>query len=90
MTILRANLQLIAGWLWIDADDQKWLALIVGAALIIRVVWVLVILPTPIRDAAEYDNLAWRLANGQAYVTGDGTPTTLLLFCPSGIQPSYR
>ena len=50
--------------------------MIVGVALVVRVAWVLVTLPIPGWDAAEYDGLAWRLASGEGYVASDGTPTT--------------
>ena len=77
MTLIRAGLWSIANWLWVEEDECKWLALIVGVALAIRVVWVLVFQIPPIlgSDAAAYDRLGWRLAQGQGYVTGDGTPT---------------
>lgn len=77
MTPIRAGLWSIANWLCVEGDDYKWLALIVGVALAIRVMWVLVFQIPPIlgSDAAAYDRLGWRLAQGQGYVTGDGTPT---------------
>ncbi len=40
-----------------------WLALIVGLALVIRVVWVLVSQTTPVNEASVYDRLAWSLAS---------------------------
>ena len=51
MTILRAKLQLITDWLWVEADDDKWLALIVCAALAVRVVWTLAFQTPPVSDA---------------------------------------
>ena len=52
-----------------------WLALIVGLALVIRVVWVLVSQTTPVNEASVYDRLAWSLASDKEYVSKDGTPT---------------
>lgn len=83
MTILRRGLRSVANLLWIERDDYKWLVLIVGVALIIRVVWVILFQTPPGfgSDAAAYDGLGWRLAQGQGYVAGDGTPTA---FWPVG------
>ena len=61
--------------LWIESDNVTWLALIVAAALVIRVVWILSTLPMPNWDAAEYDGLAWRLASGEGYVNDEGRST---------------
>ena len=52
-----------------------WLALIVGLALVVRVVWVLVSQTTPVNEASVYDRLAWSLASDKEYVSKDGTPT---------------
>ena len=65
----------------LDPDDYKWLALVAGVALVIRIAWVLIFQTPPRSDAAAYDELAWRLVQGQGYVTGDGTPTA---FWPVG------
>ena len=73
--------QTFARWLRLDPDDYKRLALIIGVALVIRVVWVLVFQTPPGSDAASYDEMAWRLAQGQWYVSDDGTPTA---FWPVG------
>ena len=81
MTLIRAGLWSIANWLWVEEEEYKWLALIVGVALVIRIVWVLIFQTPPRSDAAAYDELAWRLVQGQGYVTGDGTPTA---FWPVG------
>ena len=77
MSIVRS----IADWLWLEEDDYKWLALIVGVALAIRVVWVVAFQTPPASDAADYDTYGWRLAQGKGYVTSDGTPSA---FWPVG------
>ena len=74
-TIYRPKLELIGNWLRVEEGDHKWLALILGTALAVRIAWTLVFQAPPSNDAAEYDGLAWRLASGQGYVTADGTPT---------------
>ena len=56
-------------------SDVKWLALITALALVVRIAWILVTYPTPDWDAAVYDGLAWRLAQGDGYVDGQGNPT---------------
>ena len=81
MALLSMTLRMIGDWLWADESDYKWLALIVSVALAIRFAWVLLFQTPPTSDAAEYDSLAWRLANGEGYVTSDGTPTA---FWPVG------
>ena len=58
-----------------------WLALIVVGALAVRAAWVVVFQTPPFEDAEAYDELGWRLARGQGYVTADGTPTA---FWPVG------
>ncbi len=78
MTFLRSGLKAIADWLWVEEEDYKWLALIVGVALAIRVVWVLVFQTPPGSDAATYDGLGWRLAQGKGYVNADGNSTAFL------------
>ena len=47
----------LAAWLRADRHDIKWLALIVFAALVVRLVWVFATLPTPNWDADHYDGL---------------------------------
>ena len=71
----------VANWLWVEDDDWKWLALIAGVALAIRVAWVVLFQTPPASDAADYDAYGWRLAQGKGYVTSDGTPTA---FWPVG------
>ena len=68
-------LRTAGSWLRVEGDDWKWLSLVVGVALVVRVAWVLATVPMPDWDAAEYDGLAWRLASGEGYVAPDGTPT---------------
>ena len=80
-TPIRAGLGYVAKWLWMEEEDYKWLALIVGVALAIRVAWVLIFQTTPSWDGPEYDAHGWRLAQGQGYVLADGTPTA---FWPVG------
>ena len=75
MRVVQAGWERVEDWLWVEGDDGRWLALIVGAALVVRVAWILATLPMPYWDAAEYDGLAWRLANGEGYVAPDGSPT---------------
>ena len=75
MTLFRTIPQILASWLRLESDDYKCLALIVGVALVIRIAWVLTTNPMPGWDAADYDGLARRLANGEGYVNSDGTPT---------------
>ena len=77
MSIVRS----IADWLWLEEDDYKWLALIVGVALAIRVVWVVAFQTPPVSDAESYDELGWRLAQGKGYVNSEGIPTA---FWPVG------
>ena len=67
--------------LLVERKDRTRLALIVAFALVVRCVWVLVFQTPPESDAAAYDGLAWRLANGEGYVTDEGTPTA---FWPVG------
>ncbi len=81
MTFLRAGLKSVANWLWLEEEDYRWLTLIVGVALAIRVVWVLVFQTAPVYDPKNYDILAWRLASGQGYVNADGESTA---FWPVG------
>ncbi len=78
---IRSIPQTFAGWLRLEDADYKWLALIVSVGLVIRVVWILMFQATPGDDALAYDNLAWRLANGQGYVDADGYSTA---FWPVG------
>ena len=65
------SLQRLAG----NGKDVRWLALIVGLALVIRCTWVLMFQTPPESDPAQYDGLAWRLANGEGFSKADGTPT---------------
>ena len=58
-----------------ETNALLWLALILGLALIIRVVWVLVSQTTPVSEASVYDRLAWSLASNREYVAEDGSPT---------------
>lgn len=58
-----------------DGDDFKRLTLILGVALVVRAAWVLAFQPSPESDPAEYDRLAWGLAQGHGYVNEDGAPT---------------
>ena len=81
MTILHEGLRSVAALIRIEEADCRWLALIVGGALAIRVVWVIVFQTPPGSDAAAYDELGWRLAQGKGYVMADGTPTA---FWPVG------
>ena len=81
MTHLRRGVDWLCGRLLVAREDRVRLALIVGIALVIRVAWVLLFQTSPMSDAAEYDGLAWRLANGEGYVKHDGTPTA---FWPVG------
>lgn len=78
---VRAASQTLCAWLRLEGDDGKRLALIVAVALVVRVTWVLVFQTPPASDAAAYDGLALRLAQGEGYVTADGTPTA---FWPIG------
>ena len=75
MILLRAGLRSVANWLWADEKDYGMLALIIGVALAIRVVWVVVFQTPPESDPVDYDRLAWQLAQGKGYVRDDGTPT---------------
>ncbi len=78
---LRAALRIPCAWLRVNANDHKWLALITTVALAVRVAWVLIFQTPPASDAAAYDGLALRLAQGEGYVTAHGTPTA---FWPPG------
>ena len=76
----------IRGWslasiLRVDKDDYKRLAAVVCFALAVRIVWTLVFQTAPASDAAAYDGLAWRLAEGYGYVAANGAPTA---FWPVG------
>lgn len=80
-THIRSIPHTLADWLRLEDDDYKWLTLIVCVALAIRVARVVLFQTPPVSDAADYDVLAWRLAQGKGYVTADGTPTA---FWPVG------
>ena len=66
--------RILSYWLRTEGDDHKWLALIVGTALAIRVICVLAIQIEPIRDGAEYDRLALSILSGDGYVDANGVP----------------
>ena len=71
----------LSGWLRMGEGDFRRFALIMGVALAVRVAWVVMFQTPPGSDAAAYDELGWRLAQGQGYIWGDGTPTA---FWPVG------
>ena len=75
VNVLSRCLRTVCVWLRLEGDNWKWLALIAGVALAVRVAWVLATVPMPNWDAADYDGRAWRLATGEGYVAPDGTPT---------------
>ena len=62
----------------LDEADWGWLVLIVAAGLALRLTWTLAAQTAPVSDAAFYDGLAWRLAQGMGYATAGGTPTAFL------------
>ena len=76
-------------WPRIERRELIWLALIVVAALAVRVIWVLAMRvplpdslpPMPTGDPWNYNILAQRIAGGEGYVNADGDPTA---FWPVG------
>ena len=74
LSAIRTSPRILYSWLRIEGDNYKWLALIVGIALAVRVVCVLAIQTDPIRDAAEYDRLALSILSGNGYVDANGAP----------------
>ena len=83
VNVLSRCLRTVCVWLRLEGDNWKWLALIAGVALAVRVAWVLATVPMPNWDAADYDGLAWRLGKGMWH------PMELPpLFDPSGIPLS--
>ena len=67
-------------WLRIEWDDYKWLVLIIGLALAIRVIYVLAIQTEPPfgEDPYQYDRLALSILNGDGYVDANGRPGCVL------------
>ena len=72
-----------SSWLRIERRNIKWLALIVGIALTIRVICVLAIqIEPPLdEDPHQYDRLALGILNGDGYVDPSGDPAA---FWPVG------
>ena len=64
----------LSSFLRTEEGHLKYLVLIVGIALAIRIICVLAIQVEPIRDATEYDRLALSIAGGDGYVDADGAP----------------
>ena len=66
----------LSSWLRTEGDDYKRLALIVGIALVIRVICVLAIQTDPPfgEDPYQYDRLALGILNGDGYVDASGNP----------------
>ncbi len=79
--LTRAALRRTAAALWLDDADRGRFVLIIVVALALRIAWTLAAQTAPVSDAAAYDSLGWRLAQGLGYVTEDGAPTT---FWPVG------
>jgi hypothetical protein len=57
-------------------SDRRFLVGVVGAALLVRVAWVLLVDPRPISDFAFYYDHARTIASGGGYATG-GVPTAI-------------
>ena len=62
----------------LDDADRGRFVLIIAVAIALRIAWTLAAQTAPVSDAATYDGLGWRLAQGHGYVTEDGAPTAFL------------
>ena len=76
--LTRAALWRTANALWLDDADRGRFVLIVSVGLALRIAWTLAAQTAPVSDAATYDGLGWRLAQGMGYAREDGAPTAFL------------
>lgn len=58
-----------------ELPEARWLALLAGAVIVPRLVWIFAMPTVPFDDFAMYDTFAKRIVAGLGYVEKDGSPT---------------